>query len=221
MIRRWLHHGSRVRGRAATVLALGVWMGCGDDADVADPPAADASVADASRELDAKAPSVDASLDGAKGDASACGLDQGYKFARVGGNALYHDAYTLKANGELTKQRADTGRAGPNDAGILRQCVVMLPACGSDAVDPGDLTDALVEVTAVWGAEPNLFGIDPRPYDGQVLVIAREDGKVLELGDPCGDSPDCRPITPTLDTLEKVFGRLVQETAENPACADL
>jgi hypothetical protein len=208
------------------VVALGVFVGCGDDDEVADPPVADASVADAARELDAKTPALDgnvladAQVDAASG---SCRLDQRYQFGFIGGNAIYHDAHTLDASGELTKQRADTGRAGPNDAGPLRQCVVTLPPCGSDAVDLADLTAALTDANVVgsWATAPNLFGVDPRPYDGQILVIARTDGKVIEIGDACEQGADCRLVTPALDALRTVFARLVQQTSESPACANL
>jgi hypothetical protein len=213
--------------RALLVLvALGVVVGCGDDDQVADQSVADASAADAAGELDAKTPGLDGNvLADAQLDASggSCRLDQRYQFGFIGGNAVYHDAYTLDASGELTKRRADTGRAGPNDAGSLRQCVVRLPPCGSAAVDLADLTAALTaaDVVGSWAMAPNLFGVDPRPYDGQILAIARTDGKVIEIGDACEQGADCRPVTPALDALRAVFARLVQETSESPACANL
>lgn len=208
-----------IRG-LSVVLLLGAFMGCGDDDESEDPPVADASASDASRAQDAKTPELDASLD-AKVDGGSCSLDQRYQFGYAGGNAIYHDAYTLTASGQLTKQRVDTGRAPANDAGTARQCVVTLPACGSDAVDPADLTAALEAASESWATAPNLFGVDPRPYDGQVLVIARADGKTIELGDACDNSVGCRPLTPALEALRTVFARLIQETSESPACANL
>lgn len=202
-------------------LALAAVLACDeDDESITDAGPVDAArTADASRDLDAtSAPDVttpprDAEPEARDAGSASCAIEQVYKFAFVGGNVAYSDAFTLSPGGELLVRRTTSARANP-DAGV-QDCKRQLGECGGALADAKDLNDALgsADVSSAWGTAPNLFGVDSRPWDGVILVVERADGKVIELGDRCLDEPGCRQVTSGLASLQLALGQLMEENA--------
>jgi hypothetical protein len=81
-------------------------------------------------------------------------------------------------------------------------------------------------VQAAWEsaqASGTLYGTDPRPADGTVYAIARDDGRKLLVGEQCA-SPvmsSCRTIPAGLLRLTNDLKRLAAEMAADPACSSL
>jgi hypothetical protein len=80
----------------------------------------------------------------------------------------------------------------PVSGGAGKSCTVELPACGADALGVADLEAAFAhaDVVAAFGQTDPLFGTDPRPCDGSVLMVTRG-GKNIYVGGECGTGVNC------------------------------
>lgn len=211
------------------VLALLVLTACGDDDDSPLPVQRDAGgVQDAAASLDA---SRSASLDASShtGDASPapqadaslgeCTLDQAYQVRFEGGLVAYRDSYEL-AGAQVVKTRAYSGRVNP--AVDDKSCSYDIASCRwRDRVDAGWLRDALADssVVAAFSEGGEVLGLDYRPVDGTVLVVARADGKEIWIGADCGMTPGCTPIPEGVAALRTMLGKLFEEHPGDPARA--
>jgi hypothetical protein len=156
--------------------------------------------------------STDASKDGGSdGGADCSSLDGTYKFGLEGGNAAWHDVYTFPGGATLKVERESSARF---DAGTY-SCTGSLGACGTAALDLSDIKAALRDAADLWGSGSVVYGEDPRPYDGQVLVVERtSDGKEIVIGLSCETqtTPCTAPPAAALQ-LRAVFDRLRTEIA--------
>jgi hypothetical protein len=100
-----------------------------------------------------------------------------------------------------------------------QQCVAALPLCARDArvVTTSDLTRALANpvVTGAFGANMPVFGYDPRPVDGTILVLRRPDGQTVGIG----NSRPGAVVPPELLEAQKILWRLDEQMIADPACA--
>jgi hypothetical protein len=191
-----------------SILLLGAVVACSDDEAPMDP------------EIDGGRPdgSIDASSDASKDASTDAGLDCSsldgtYKFGTEGGNAPWHDVYTLSGGASVKLDRVPWGFG--NDAGVL-SCSGSLGACGTAALDITDIKGALRDVANAWGDGSRVYGEDPRPGDGQVLVVERtSDGKKIVVGGACSGSPGfpCTERPQAIAQLQMVFDRLRSEIA--------
>ena len=102
-----------------------------------------------------------------------------------------------------------------------QQCMAALPLCARDArvVTTSDLTRALTNpvVAGAFGANMPVFGYDPRPVDGTILVLRRPDGQTVGIG----NSRPGAMVPPELLEAQKVLGRLDAQMIGDPACATI
>jgi hypothetical protein len=196
-------------------MRLSIWLvgalalvACSDDEGPSDP------------EIDGGRPdgSIDASSDASSDGGSDSGLDCSplagtYKFGTEGGNAPWHDVYTLSGSTSVKLDRVPWGFG--NDAGVS-SCSGSLAACGTAALDITDITSALRDAASFWGDGSRVYGEDPRPGDGQVLVVERvSDGKKILVGGACTGAPGfpCTERPQAIAQLRSVFDRLRTEIA--------
>ncbi|MET0285979.1 MAG: hypothetical protein ABW352_15965 [Polyangiales bacterium] len=174
---------------------------CDDEAEPADASIADdgGGKADAGSALDARV-EVDARVEALDAAATGCRLDQTYSFGYQGGLVAWTDRFEL-AQGYLRKSRESTARF---DAGN-GSCSVLLADC------PG-LADAFrdADVLAAYSDSEEVLGNDPRIVDGSVLVIEREDGKKITIGNGCNDAPSCTPIPAGVQALKGALTELIR-----------
>jgi hypothetical protein len=156
----------------------------------------------ASVDAGASAP-VDAAQDGSPGgDAGACTACLGARleWAFDGGLVAYRDRSAILPCNTYQRQRL---------SGTTKtlECTAAVGHCGGDAgggaaptIDAIVATLAEPEVQAAFASAPALFGLDPRPVDGQVLRITLG-GAAVELGDACGGAAGCTEPPAALKTL--------------------
>jgi hypothetical protein len=102
-----------------------------------------------------------------------------------------------------------------------QQCMVPLPLCARDArvVTTSDLTRVLTNavVAGAFGTDLPLFGYDPRPTDGTILVLHRSDGKTLGIG----RSGPGAEVPPELLEAQTVLSRLDGQMLGDSACVNI
>jgi hypothetical protein len=159
-----------------------------------------------------------AACTGAEAHGVPCALATTLTFANDGGLSQFHDSETLSPPATDVRSRAPFGTATAST-----MCTTQLPRCSRDArvTTTGDVTRALAQpgVAAAFGASTPVFGSDPRPADGQILIVKRADGTSFGIGGPCSDC--ARPLTPALRTLGTVLQTLSFQQFGDPACASL
>jgi hypothetical protein len=177
---------------------LCVVAGCGDDTSRF---ATDASVADSSLPpLDAPAPDrpdrmapevldlTDVpSINDAQTDDVPCAPSLGVTltYGLEGGRTPTTERFVLSAPRGFRAER----RTG---ATVSAMCETMIPACNTaDEVDVGEVNATLgsrdVEVAfnmARMAGSPRLYGVDTRPFDGQVFAMDLNGAQVV-VGEPC------------------------------------
>jgi hypothetical protein len=146
----------------------------------------------------------------------ACRLASSMRYGAEGGLGVSSDVSAIAPPATYTLTRTFSTPASPD-----QQCTAALPLCSRDAhvVTTGDLTRVLTTptVTAAFGTDTPVFGVDSRPYDGRILVLHRPDGASLGIGDAGPTSPVPAPIA----DVKILLGRLDAQMASDPACASL
>jgi hypothetical protein len=128
--------------------------------------------------------------------------------------------------------RSDSSAIAPPAAYVLtrkfgsatmpdQQCMAALPLCARDArvVTTSDLARVLTNavVAGAFGTNMPVFGYDPRPVDGSILVLHRPDGRTLGIG----ESRAGADVPPELLEAQRVLSRLDGQMRGEPACATL
>ncbi|XXX78328.1 hypothetical protein WMF30_06115 [Sorangium sp. So ce134] len=100
----------------------------------------------------------------------------------------------------------------------LLTCSQELGGC-EEAVSAGDVADALdhPDVVAALAAAPVLYGRDTRPVDGAVFRIQVGDA-VVDVGDECGEAPDCVPVPDGVAALVDALRTLTKEQLARGTC---
>jgi hypothetical protein len=98
-------------------------------------------------------------------------------------------------------------------------CASTLDGCG-ERLGIDDLNAALAhpDVVAALAASPVVYGSDPRPIDGQVDHIEIGD-RVIEVGNDCGDTPDCS-LPDGIVALDQLLGHLELQEQTRRVCKD-
>jgi hypothetical protein len=187
------------------------------------PDAPDGAIADAPP--DAPWP-IDSSAPDRAAPADYCVLPTALSFylqqqIRVpGGIASYTETYHLDNTGLLITRNWWNGY----DAGFVRTCTPVLPACGlTNQITVwnvgADLADPAVQA-ALASPPYTTFGAVKWPSDAW-SIAADASGPIL-VGLPCGD-PDagpCQPIPPPLERLRDDLQALAVAGAAQPACVE-
>jgi hypothetical protein len=199
----------------AVVLLVGL-PACASEAGGTDAAVREATVVDLGVDI--------ARLDGGGGDGgpSSCAFDDSYFFGVEGGLAPFRDQASLVPPGTYLRQR-DFGASQP-----AVSCMVPVPVCGTaDQVDIGEMNEALGQAdvrTLLTPGKSTVFGVDPRPYDGQAWVVrkgADRQGGEIVVGAPCSGGAGCTEPPPNVRTLRARFEALEAQALANPACAGL
>jgi hypothetical protein len=142
------------------------------------------------------------------------------RFERQGGLAPFRTTYTLTP--------PLTFRAEHMAMGASTRCETTIPACNTvDMVDVGEVNAALAarDVQAAFamaaGGMKRVYGVDPRPRDGQVFAISL-DGATVAVGEPCrSGGAACLEIPVGLQRLVDVLTALRDQELLRPACMSL
>lgn len=191
---------------ALVVLAL---VGCGASMDSGSSTLADAAQDGAN----------DAGSDTGAGGCSGC-LGARLEWELNGGLVAYRDRSAILPCNTYQRQRFDP----PSGTIATAQCTAMLGHCGADAASGAPTIEAVAaavadpEVQAALARAPLLFGVDPRPYDGQVLRITMG-GAQLEVGDGCGAQAGCTEAPAGVATLVSLLRALDEHEATTTSCA--
>lgn len=183
----------------------------------ADCGAAEAPIADGStaRDANVESPSADADVDGnttkdaAVETATACAFKATYTFHDDGGLRLSADSSTLTPPRSHEIART-TGGGNP------ATCTRDVPCTSASAVSVAAIEAAVANAdvqAALAKPKGALYGGDPRPFDGTVWILARDDGRDFTVGS--GDVPA------GLRALETLLRQLSTETLAAPECAAL
>ena len=144
-----------------------------------------------------------------------CRLTLSMTYAQEGGLVPYVDSSAIAPPAAFTLTRTYTG------ASVAKQCMVPLPICARDArvVTTGDVTRVLAPavVSAAFGSDTPVFGLDSRPSDGSILILRRPDGTSLGIGQSRPDTP----VPPELVDVRTVFNRLDTQMRATTDCAAL
>jgi hypothetical protein len=159
------------------------------------------------------------SVDMAVGCENRC-TEQRILWGRIGGFVPYDISYAIEP---CRTQSVFATTPFANDPNANR-CERVIPDCAEE--DGADFERLLVLITqtvsdGICGSN-SVYGIDSRPWDGQVLSIRLNDQECL-LGDPCdGTEPGCIDPPNALIELADLlwrFGRSMEMT--DPNCANL
>lgn len=107
------------------------------------------------------------------------------------------------------------------------QCMPVLPMCDGPAVDVADVMAALADAEvqqvlqrSLGAVTVPLYGVDPRPSDGQIFLLTTNLGGAFMVGTPCvpGSGTTCQEIPPGLARLVSVLVALDQQQLADPSC---
>jgi hypothetical protein len=152
----------------------------------------------------------------------ACQLDATYRFTTNGGLGAYRDATVLSPPASYLYQRKPEGLPVPE-----RSCAPAFPACGSAALDVGDVMAALADPDVKQAFAQSLgvaplpfYGVDYRGGDGAADQITRDGGGGFLIGGPCPSAPTapCTPIPAGLSRLVSTLRALDQQQLADPTC---
>ena len=77
------------------------------------------------------------------------------------------------------------------------------------------------DVQAALAAAPVLYGIDSRPYDGQIFRV-NVGPDSIGVGEPCGTEPSCEPVPEGVQALVDLLSALTMaEISEEPCLSIL
>ena len=153
----------------------------------------------------------------------ACQLDATYRFTTNGGLGAYRDATVLSPPASYVYQRKPEGLPVPE-----RSCAPALPACGSAALDAGDVMAAFADPDVKQAFAQSLgvaplpfYGVDYRGGDGAADQITRDGGGGFLIGGPCpaASTAPCTPIPLGLSRLVSTLRALDQQQLADPTCA--
>jgi hypothetical protein len=157
-----------------------------------------------------------------------CMFDATYQYGRLGGKTAVRHTVLLEPPASFTHVRSSTAISPPPPD---QSCAPALPLCGGAAMDAGDVMAALADrdVQDVFerskgAATIPIYGVDPRPVDGQVFRIARSSGGGFLVGGPCPPNvptSSCMPIPGGVSRLVSVLTALDEQQLADPACAAL
>jgi hypothetical protein len=189
--------------RVLSAVGVLVISACSDDE--GDPrPQMDATVPDAT--IDA---ATDGKVDTVVDGGNACDLDQDYEFYFDGGLAPFRYRFELSSTGLLSKKYI---AEGVPDAGG-KSCSAQLACSAAANVDLAEvgLAVASASVISAFGDGTQVLGRDTRPVDGQVLIVEREDGKKIVIGDDCGSATPCVEVPVAIAMLRTTLRQLIVE----------
>jgi hypothetical protein len=152
----------------------------------------------------------------------ACALDGEYGFGEEGGLVAWTETSTLAPPARYTRTRTYREEQRPP-----LSCSNQIPRCGAafDTFTTADVLEAMAApdvVAAFAEAQPQVYGHDSRPVDGQVLAVRRKDGHGVMLGSPCGPGRPCaRPLTDGLAHLAAILTKLDAQQIAAPGCEAL
>ena len=144
---------------------------------------------------------VSSSLDVA---AAGCALDRSYLFYLDGGLRIFQDRSRLSPprQHDLTRDRR---------AGTLETCTRTFNCATADALTLAIAHPDVVEAMKM-ATRPH-YGGDPRPVDGTIFVLRRDDDHGFSVGP--GDVPA------GVRALETALNRVYEESLASPECAAL
>ena len=142
------------------------------------------------------------------------------RFGLVGGLVAVTDTYTLTPPLAFRAVRVASG--------VTTMCDTSVPGCNTaDMVDVGEVNAALAarDVQAAFGTARGgtmlVYGVDPRPVDGQVFSVSLDGAEVI-VGNPCRTGGmGCLEIPVGLQRLVDVLTALRDQELLRPACAGL
>jgi len=146
----------------------------------------------------------------------ACSLGFSMTYGADGGLTTRTDSVALAPPAGYTLTRTFSYPAMP-----AQQCTTAVPFCSRDSrvVTTSDLTRVLTQpaVSAAFGSGTPVIGFDPRPMDGQILVLHRPDGTSLGIGSSGAGATLPAPFADVVTTLRG----LDQQMRGDPACSNL
>jgi hypothetical protein len=152
-------------------------------------------------------------------------LSQAVTWGYTGGYVQYDDSASLSAC--RTYQHTRTLVGGP-DAGSSQSCSGEIGGCdaGADAVHDVEQALAQPDVVAALASSVPLYGNDPRPCDGGVMVI-KVGTQTLTVGEDCGPTALCQinsghscvPVPAGVRALVNVLSAVDQALIKQGECA--
>jgi hypothetical protein len=156
------------------------------------------------------------------GGSDSCTLDATYNFGWNGGLVTFVDRASLAPPSFYIYNRIPAGSSAPSVS-----CSPALPACSSDAIDVADIMADLADPDvqlAFLPAEPPIYGVDSRPWDGAVFEVWRSTGGDFLVGEDCSSpqaSSTCSPIPAGVAKLVADLRALDDQQLADPTCAAL
>ena len=150
-------------------------------------------------------------------DAGSCGCVPDMKWGLSGGLATYGDESRLTSCTRYQRVRDFRDQDRPT-----LSCEETLPKCAFGLASGQLITVALdrPDVKAALQAAPILYGVDPRPYDGQVFRI-QVGTSVIEVGDACGATAACTPIPAGVQQLVNTLKIIDNQELSMTPCATM
>lgn len=148
---------------------------------------------------------------GGTADAGACGcVEKHIEWGLTGGFVPFNDVSSLDACAVFLHRRPTKPP--------MASCTQDIVEC-TGLVSPRELTAAMADpdVQAAIAAAPILYGGDSRPSDGQVFTMQLGDATV-EVGSPCENFPDCRPIPGGVQQLATLLGTMTKQQLSREPC---
>jgi len=162
-------------------------------------------------------PAATPACTGSEARDASCALALSMKYGSEGGLVSRTDSSTIDPPASYTLTQTFANRAAMPD----QQCTATIPTCARDArvVTTSDLTRVLTNpvVAAAFATATPVFGYDPRPVDGSILVLRRPDGTSLGIG----NSRPGAGVPPELLDAQTVLLRLNAQMLGDPACANV
>jgi hypothetical protein len=164
----------------------------------------------------------DASVDGAP---AMCFLDATYRYGYDGGRIAWRDTVILSPPTSFLLLHQPVTTMPPD-----MQCMPLLPMCDGPAIDLADVMAALADpevqqvlIRSKGAATLPLYGVDPRPSDGQIFQLTTDLGGGFLVGTPCPPGPGtfCVGIPEGLARLVSVLDALERQQLADPTCASL
>lgn len=153
----------------------------------------------------------------------ACNLSQQFSWHWDGGLVAYSDTVQLDPNASYTRTRTKS------DTHATTTCTVSIPRCSRDArvVTTFDIARAFddPDVKAALAMSGTLvYGIDPRAYDGSIVIVSNTKG-TIGIGadcDPAAGNQFCtRVVPPGVAALRLLLVRLDNQSLKSTECAVL
>lgn len=141
-----------------------------------------------------------------------------YTFTTDGGKVIQRDTVTLAPQRRFLFERMRLTTM------TSLRCETTIPACDTvDTVDIGEVTAALAHPDVAGPLSmrgDHFYGHDPRPVDGQVLVLSSNGARIL-VGDPCrlaDDASACVAIPVGIQRMVDVLSQLRDQETHRAVC---